>query len=157
MTPQVSLKAIIDEMDVPSEEHHAYLNKRTGELFTIADEEIGIIESGDTMQDYPDWQREAIRKTQEVLASPDFLELPSKFDIHEYAIIERYSSSREDSKLRQSLLDCIHGSGAFRRFKEAIHEYAIADDWYQFRHAALREIATEWLDANNISYTADDK
>jgi hypothetical protein len=157
MIPQVSLKTVIDEMDVPSEEHHAYLNKRTGELCTISDEEISIIESGETMQDYHDWQREAIRKTREVLASPDFLELPSKFDIHEYAIMERFCSSREDSNLRQSLLDCIRGSGAFRRFKEAIHKHAIVDDWYQFRNAALREIATEWLDANNIPYTVDDK
>lgn len=157
MTPQVSLKAVIDEMDVPSEEHHAYLNKRTGEFFTTGDEEIGIIENGDAIEDYPEWQREAIRKTQEVLNSPDFLELPSKFDIHEYHILERFCSSREDSKLRQGLLDCIRGSGAFRRFKEAIHEYAIVDDWYEFRHAALREFVIEWLDANNILYTADDK
>ncbi len=156
MIPQVSLKAVIDEMDVPSEEHHAYLNKRTGELFTISDEEISIIESGDPIQDYPEWQREAIRKTQEVLASPDFLELPSKFDIHEYAIMEQFCSSREDSELRQRLLDCIRGSGAFRRFKEAIHEHAIVDDWYQFRHATLHEIAIEWLDANSIPYIADD-
>jgi len=157
MTPQVSLKAVIDELDVPSEEHHAYLNKRTGELFTISDEEISIIENGDAIEGYPEWQREAIRKTKEVTDSPDFLELPSKFDIHEYAIIERFCSSREDSELRQSLLDCIRGSGAFRRFKEAIREHAIVDDWYQFRHAALRQIATEWLDANNIPYTSDDK
>ena len=156
MTSQVSLKAVIDEMDVPSEEHHAYLNKHTGELFTVGDEEIGIIENGDAIEEYPDWQREAIRKTQEVLDSPDFLQLPSKFDIHEYAMMERFCSLREDASLRQSLLDCIHGSGAFRRFKEAIHQYAIVDDWYNFRRVALREIAIEWLDANSIRYTADD-
>lgn len=156
MSPKVSLKAVVDEMDVPSGEHHAYLNKRTGELVTIGDEEIDIVESGEAIDDYPDWQKESIRKTREVLDSDDFLLLPGKFDINDYDLMERFCSSQSDAELRETLLSLIRGSGAFRRFKDAIHKYGIVEDWYQFRYAALREIAIEWLDANNISYTPDD-
>jgi hypothetical protein len=157
MTAIVSLRAVAQEMDVHSDQHHAYLNKRTGELVTIGDEEVSIIESGDDIEEYPEWQQEAIRKTQEVLDSDEYLPLPSKFDIHEYAIMERFCRSRDDREVRERLLYCIDGSGAFRLFKDAIREFGIVDDWYSFRQAALEELAIDWLDANGIQYTSDDK
>jgi len=83
----VSLDAVVSEMDVLSDEFHAYLHKRTGELVTLRDEEIAAAEEGDELDDYPDWQREMIQKAEEVLDSEDYLALPSKFDIHEYAIM----------------------------------------------------------------------
>ena len=157
MTAIVSLRAFVQEMDVHSDQHHAYLNKRTGELVTIGDEEIDIIESGDNIEDYPEWQQEAIRKTQAVVDSDEYSPLPSKFDIHEYAIMEQFCRSRDDREVRERLLYYIDGSGAFRLFKDAIREFGIVDDWYSFRQSALEEIAIEWLDANGIQYTSDDK
>jgi hypothetical protein len=47
----------------------------------------------------------------------------------------------------------IRGSGAFRRFKDAIRRHGIEDEWYQFRDQALEEIAIEWLESNGIAYT----
>ncbi len=157
MIPVVSLKAVVEVMDLPSDELHTYLNRRTGELVTIGEEEIDIIESGETIDDYPEWQQEAIRKTQEVLVSVEYLALPSKFDIHEYAIMERFCLSRDDLKLRDKLLHYVRRSGAFRRFKNAIHECGIVEDWYHFRGAVLEQIAIEWLESNHIPYTSDNK
>jgi len=153
MTPIVSLKAVVEEIEVLSDEHHAYLNKHTGELVTVSNEEIDIVEQGDDIEDYPGWQQDSIRKTQEVLDSEDYLQLPSKYDIHEYAIMERFCYSVEDEELSNELLDQIRGSGAFRRFKDAIYRHGITDDWYRFRQTALEEIAVKWLEANNITYT----
>ena len=33
----VSIKDVVDEMDVLSDEHSAFLNRRTGELVTLSD------------------------------------------------------------------------------------------------------------------------
>ncbi len=77
MTPTVSLQAVVGEMDVFSDEEHAYLNRRTGELITIRDEEIDIVEGGEDIEGFPEWQQEAIRKTQEVLASDEYLPRPT--------------------------------------------------------------------------------
>jgi hypothetical protein len=156
MTAIISLKALVDEMDVPGDEYHAHLNKRTGELVTISDEDIGLVEDGENVEDYPEWRREAIRKTREFLDSDEYLPLPDKFDIHEYSIMERFCYSCTDEKLRYRLINCIHGSGAFRRFKSIIHECGIVDDWYRFRQSALEEIAIEWLEANNIQYRTEE-
>jgi hypothetical protein len=42
-------------MDTVSNEHHAYLNRQTGELVTIGDEEIRAVEEEHDLADYPDW------------------------------------------------------------------------------------------------------
>jgi hypothetical protein len=127
MAPIVSLRAVVQEMDVFSDEAYAYLNTQSGELVTIGREEIAIVESGGA--DYPEWQHDLIRKAQEVLASADYLPLPSKFDIHEYTLMERFCYLVEDEALSQELLDQIRGSGAFRRFKDALHRHGMADAW----------------------------
>ncbi len=156
MTPIVSLRAVVEEMDALSDEAHACINKRTHELVTIRDEEITIIERGDDIEDYPEWQQDMIRITRQVLESDDYLHLPSKFDIDEYDIMKCFCDSIENEALRNELHDLIRGSGAFGRFKDAFHRWGIADDWYRFRQAALEEIAVDWLEANNIPYSRED-
>jgi len=157
MTLTVSLRDVVNEMEVPNDEWHAYLNKHTGELVTITDEDVLIIEMGYDPENCPEWQREEIARNRKVLNSEDYLELPSRFDIHEYSIMERFCYSVQDPDLSDELLYQIRGSGAFRRFKDAIHRHDIADDWYRFRWEALEEIAIKWLEANGIAYTRETK
>ena len=157
MTGVVSLRDVVNEMDVMSDESHAYLNKETGELVTVTDEEINAIENEDDWGEYPEWQRAALATVKKVLNTSDYLLLPSKSDIHEYAIMEQFCHSVEDPKLSDELSFQIRGSGAFRRFKDAIHRYSIEDDWYRFRDQALEEIAIEWLESNGTAFTRIDK
>jgi hypothetical protein len=157
MIAKASLKAIVDELEVLMDQRHAYLNKVTGEVVSISDEDIDLSEIGDPLDDYPDWQQELIHIACEVLHSQHYIELPSKYDIHDYSIIESFCLSQEDHKLRDTLVDLIRGSGAFGRFKEAIHQYSITEAWYHFRRAAYRQIAVDWLQVNEISFIDDDK
>jgi hypothetical protein len=152
MTSVVRLQDVIDEMDAVSDEHHAYLNRQTGELATISNEEIRAAEEEHDLADYLDWQQEEIQKISRILDSDDYLPLPSKFDIHEYSIIEQFCIQIEDAKLSNELLFQMRGSGAFQRFKHAIYRYDIADDWYRYRQAALERIAIDWLEENAIPY-----
>ena len=154
-TPVVSLQAVISEMDVIDDSHTAFLNKRTGELITLSDEEIYDIEEEPGHDDVPPWQKEVIEKRQEVLNSEDYLELPSKFEIHEWAIMEKFCHSLKDPEFRNDLLSRIHGSGAFRLFKDAIHQRGVAEEWYRFREKEFEQIAIGWLEANQIAYHRD--
>jgi hypothetical protein len=139
-------------MDLMNDEFHAYLNKVTGELVTISNEEISAIENDDDWNDYPEWQQESLATTQKVLNSPDYLPLPSKFDIHEYAIMERFCYSIEDPELNNEMVYQIRRSGAFRRFKDAIRRHGIEDEWYAYRDQAFEEMAIDWLESNGIPY-----
>ncbi len=105
--------------------------------------------------DYPEWQQSILRDTEKVLSSDDYLELPSKFDIHEYKIMERFCLSVSDEKISNVLLSKIRGSGAFRRFKDAIYRYGIEDEWFKYRDEAYKEIAISWLESHGFDYIDD--
>ena len=149
----IHLKDVIQEMDVFGDEYRAFLNIRTGELVTLSDEELSACEEDESLEDFPEWQQESVRKAGQVLFTDDYRELPGKFDIHEYSIMERFCYSVEDDELCHRLLNSIRGRGAFRYFKDTIHEYGIVDDWYEYRQQAFKEIAIGWLDRHKIAYT----
>ena len=137
-----------------ADECSAYLNKRTGELVSITDDEMVAAEDEDELDsDRPEWERQMLEKAREVLGSDDFLLLPSKFDIHEYSIMQKFCWSRSDHQVGDKLENAIRGSGAFRRFRDLLHDRGIVDDWYRFRERAFENIAIDWLEANEVPYT----
>lgn len=83
------------------------------------------------------------------------MELPSKFDIHEYEIKERFSLSIPNRKIGGVILDKIRGSGAFRRFKDTIYRYGVEKDWFKFRDEAYKEITIAWLQSQGFTYVDD--
>ena len=151
MAIRVKLSEIIDGMQIQSDENSSYLNKATGEVVLISDYEMRAAEENDPIEDFPDWEQDQVGIAREIIAETgDYLELPTKFDIDEYRIMERFCLSIDDPETSDIFCDLIHGSGAFRRFKNAIHEYDLADDWYRYRDDALKEIAIDWCRENNI-------
>ncbi|MBK9612459.1 UPF0158 family protein [Candidatus Amarobacter glycogenicus] len=116
-------------------------------------EEIRAVEGDRDLEEYPDWQHDDIRQDDEILNSEDWLELPTTYDIHEWEIMRDFSDAVDDERLRNELLDAIHGKGAFRHFKDTIHSRGIEADWRRFHDAALAAIARGWLERNEIAYT----
>jgi hypothetical protein len=155
MKATVSLKDVVNEMDVLSDEYSAFLNRHTGELVTLSNEEISAGEEDENIDEYPEWQQDMIIKAKEVINSDDYLPLPNKFEIHEYHIMEKFCHTIEDDKIRGNLLDKIRARGAFSRFKNAIQMNGIEEEWYHFRQEQLEKIAIDWLEVNQISYTKD--
>jgi hypothetical protein len=135
MSLPVSLQSVVDEMDVMNDEWVAYINRQTGELVTVTE-----------------YDREESTEAAQAEDSSAFLVLPSSFDIHEYSIMERFCRSISDRALAGQLSAAIQGSGAFRRFKDAIRRSEVEDDWYAFRQETLESIAASFLDAHGIPY-----
>ena len=153
MSLPVRLKDIVDAFDEGGDLFSHYLDKRTGEIFLISNEEMSAAEEDELVSDYPEWQQDSILKAREILESDDFVELPSQIDIHEYSIMERFGQAYEDSRTSAELLRSIRGQGAFRRFKDTVHDLGIQDEWHEFRRNEFEEIAIDWLEANQIPYT----
>ncbi len=149
----VHLRDVVNEMQVFDDESHAFMNRVTGELFTVTSNELRAVEEEHDLEEYPEWQRNSIRKADEILDSDDWLQLPSKYEIHEWEIMRDFCYSLADERLRSELLDAIHGSGAFRHFGNTVHYRGIQQDWYRFRQQALEQIARDWLEENEIPYT----
>lgn len=154
MAIRVKLDEIIVGLEAQSDESHAFLDKRTGEVVLIRDEQMRAAEDDEPIEDFPDWEQDLIRIAKEIVAETgDYIGLPTKFDIHEYGIMEDFCLSLDDTRLRDTLYGLIKGSGAFRRFKNAVHRYGIADDWHKYRDDALKQIAIEWCRENNVEFS----
>ena len=153
MPPPVKLKDILEGLEFQSDEGSSYLNTTTGEVVYITQEDIWAVEQNKPVENFPAWQQGMIRTAKNILETNHYLPLPTKFDIHEYRIMERFCHSVEDDDMRDDLCNAIRGRGAFRYFKGRIHAYGIADEWYRYRDEALKEIAIAWCEENGIHYT----
>ena len=157
MASIVSLRDVIEVMDLSSDEATTYINRKTGEIVTLTDEIVAMAEDPDDAAEAAEWQKDLLPKAREVAASEDFIPLPGKFEIHEWSIMERFARSLPDAAVSDELDAAVHGRGAFRRFKDAVHRLGIADEWYRFREAALEEIAIGFLEANGIAYQREQR
>jgi Uncharacterised protein family (UPF0158) len=150
---RVKLSDIVEGMDFQSDERSSFLNLTTGEVVSITDEEFRAAENDEPLEDFPEWQHDAIRIARDIVETEHYLPLPDRFEINEYQIMERFCLSREDDDLRDDLCDAIRGRGAFRRFKDRMRAYGMAEAWYRYRDAALREIAMAWCEEHGIAST----
>ena len=116
---------------------------------------IAIFLRAEELDDDPEWLRESKLKAREIVNSDEWTQLPSKFDIHEYHIMEEFGRSIEDPELRDNLLHAIRGSGAFGRFRYALDIFVLREAWFDFRAAEFERIAVEWLEENGIAYTRE--
>lgn len=148
----VSLREITEAIGFQPEETTAYLDPVSGEVVSVSEEDLRLAEDEEAAAAAPEWQQEEIATAREILASDRFLSLPTAFDIHEWAIMERFAAERPDPDQAETLLQAIHGSGAFRRFKNAIRRLGIEEDWFRFMDAATLAIAKEWLESRGIAY-----
>ena len=148
--PSVKIEDIIEAMEMETEMLSHYLNKKTGKIIPVSQEEMDAAENDEAPEDFPDWQQDSIKTVKAILSTDDFISLPSQFDIHEYDMMEKFSLSVKDKTISDVLYSIIKGKGAFRRFKDKILEYGIEQDWYQYRDNAYREAAREWCHAHGV-------
>ena len=69
MTTLIKLQDILEGMDFQSDEQSSYLNLTTGEVVSITDEELRAAEHDAPLEDFPDWQHDAIRIAGEILST----------------------------------------------------------------------------------------
>ncbi len=148
MSVVVSLREIINEMAEVADRQTAFLNRRTGELVTIDDQQRTLVENSQPIHDLSEGQH-LIR---EAMESGDLLELPNSFEHHEYSMIERFCEAVSEPRHKKKLTKAIQGKQAFRDFQRTVAKLGLRERWIGFRHRELETIATRWLDHHEIAY-----
>ncbi len=146
---------IVDAMQMQSEGMSYYLNKKTGEIFPISDEEMDAVENDESIEDTLKWQEEGLKIAKEILETNDYIPLPSQLDIHEYEIMEKFCLSIKGREISDDLQEAIKGRGAFRQFKDKIQQHGIEQDWYQHKDVVYLAIAKEWCEEHKIEFSQD--
>jgi hypothetical protein len=153
MEIRVKLSDIIEGLEFQSDESSSYLNKKTGEVILMTDYALRAAEDNEPLEDVPDWERELVTVAREIIAETgEYIQLPTKFDIDEYSIMESFCMSLDKREIGDILYDLISGSGAFRRFKDAVYKYGVEDEWHKYRDNAIKEIAIEWCRQHGIEF-----
>lgn len=151
MPATVRLKDIVDVLEMQFDES-SFLDCDTGLVVTVSDDLLREAEeTGDGDEpDLPAWQEQEWEAAKRIVSTDGFLELPTKFDVHEWAIMQDFSRSVKSDSVREDLLRAIHGAGAFRNFKDTLRRHGVEPAWFAFRTEALRQIAISWCEENDI-------
>ena len=153
---KVNVKEIAERLDMQFDEWLYFLDKRTGDIFEVEERFLRIAEEldeDDNLEKYLDWEKNtiqcAIKFYQE---EKHYISLPSKYDIHEYQIMEDFIDSLTNTSHINRLERAITGKGAFRRFKDTINYLGIEKKWYDFKRKVLENIVIEWCKDNDLIY-----
>lgn len=155
MAAEVELDVIIEALEMADDSISSYLDVETGEVHSITEEEFDLAEDPQTpIEDLPNWQREAVTLARSIQKQEGkrYMALPDKFDVHEWAMMDRFSMTLRDAQMRNDFHGGIRGAGAFRLFKHLLTEYDLWDAWNRFKQVELRQMAIEWCKENGITY-----
>lgn len=136
---KIDLSVILDAIEMADDNYTYFLDIETGESVFLADELItGLDNEG--LED-------------EIEENPDrYLRLPTKFEIHEYHIMEDFVWSLSEGRQQDLLERAIRGRGAFRKFKDTVYDLGLEKKWFQYEADAYHKIAIDWCRENGIEY-----
>jgi hypothetical protein len=142
MPVTVRPKDIVDALQMQFDELPSFVDLDTGQVETISRDLLGEAEepAEEDDEEYPEWEL-----AKRIVSTDRFVELPTKFDVNEWEIMQEFSDSVESERIAKDL-DAIHGPGAFRNFKSAIRRHRIESAWYEFRDEAVKQIAIDWCE-----------
>ena len=154
MPANVRLSDIVDALEMQFDESSSFLDCDTGQVQTVSHDLLREAEeSGDDEEpDLPAWQKQEWEIAKRIVSTDRFQKLPTKFEVHEWAIMQDFSRSLESDRIREELLHAIHGAGAFRNFKDALRRHRIEPAWFAFHAEALRQTAVNWCEENHIHW-----
>ena len=151
MPTTVSLKKIVESLDLQGDLCQGFLDPESGEVVVVTDEDRYALEVDDPDK-LPLWQKEFLPKLREVVGSDRWLPLPSSAEIHEWAIMRSFCDQVDGEAAREELLGAIHGRGAFRSFKRSLDRLGLWEVWDAYRNSALEAVAREWLESHGVAY-----
>jgi len=154
MSTTVLLKDIVDALEMQFDTSSSFVDLDTGQVETVSNDLLGEAEEADDDDelDLPEWQKPEWELAKRIVSSDRFLKLPDKFDVHEWSIMQDFANSVSSARVSQDLLNAIHGSGAFRYFKDTLRRHRIEEAWFAFRTEALEEIARDWCEEHHVAW-----
>jgi hypothetical protein len=155
----VSVKAILELVDMLSDLSVIYVNRKTGETEIFHEDEVSMLENLDEEEeedeeeedDLPQWEQDSRKRVREIRESDDWLEILTRMDLDEFGMMKKFALSARPS-VSKALLEALNGRGAFRRFRGEIHRFGIEAEWDAFRTASIEREIRNALDAREVQY-----
>ncbi len=154
---KVKLSDLADAVKSDMDETNKYINMATGVLLFYTDQELRAAEGDEPLDDFHEWEHSAIEAARKVIEAEEgeFVAAPSKYEFHEYRVMEDFCYGLEDEAASNQPLDLIRGRGAFRRFKDGVYTLGIEKEWFSFCDDALKRYLVDWCEQQEIEYVDD--
>jgi hypothetical protein len=155
MAATVLLQDIVDALQMRFAEWPCFLDLDTGEVHSISRDILSAAEEweeGDPEPELDPDEQEQWAIATRIVTTDRFRQLPTDFDVHEWAIMEKFANVLPDEDIQEALLYALHGRGAFRHFKDTIRRRRVEQHWYAFRDEALKQIAIDWCEDHHIPW-----
>jgi len=131
---KLDLTTAAEEFEMIDGETHLFYNVETGEF--------------DFYGDYMD----AADADAEKFDGAEWIAAPRQQELGEYGIMTEFAETVSNPRKNELLCVALNGRGAFRHFKDTLHQVGLANEWYAFKRQAYVEIAREWCEENGIEY-----
>ena len=138
----ILLKQVIQAIEEASEVFTSFWDTKTGKTVYLADP---------LMTDLTEDDKALAAATEDI---PErFLRFPTKYEIHQYRIMEDFIDQLSPGRAQEELAHAIRGKGAFRRFKQSVRYHGLEQRWYDYQAEAYRELAIRWCEGKGLEYT----
>jgi hypothetical protein len=159
MNTLAKLSDLLDALEMGElQEYQSYFDRNTNQVVMVESSILSSIEEGDeeSLEDLAEDDEQL--ETAKAIVSDDgsrFLAPPDKFDFNEYHVMEQFIDSLDDEEAADQLGRAIKGRGAFRYFKDTLHDLGIQEKWYRFRADAMKRFVIEWAEMSGVPLEDD--
>lgn len=145
MPLQLSLQDFVSELALASRKRRMGMDLRTGAFVSLVS---GAQASGARGES-------ASETVAARLESGELLPLPSVEDICLIDVAHRFAVAQEDTDRRDALLWSLRGRGGLRCFQDTLRRLDGMDTWAQERDRHLADLAVNWMERHQLSYSRD--
>lgn len=145
------VEKIASEMELVSSDVDVYVDLETEQCIAVTRLDLEMLDD-EMLDDTPEWQQTNVVLIKSILEDDGkrYLKLPDSFEINDYKLMTQFAESLSQKSIRSKLQRALDGAGAFQRFKSAIRDNDLEQDWYSFKARALHELALQWCKDNGL-------
>jgi len=114
MPATVRLNDIVEALELQFDESSSFLDPDSGQVESVSHVLLREAEESgyDEEPGLPAWQKHQWEIVERSVSTNRLQKLPTKFEVHEWVIIQDFSYSVEPDRIREDLLHAIDGAGA---------------------------------------------
>jgi hypothetical protein len=146
---EISFYATQGENDIdPSYDQRGFLDTQTGAVHIVSAGALSCAEGDLAPEELDKWLAEDLPVAEMIVGDSESRYEPiDRWDSSEaYELMEEFAEGTTSDDARRLLQFALRGPKPFRRFKDALAEFAgLRETWFLFKEHAEREAAREWL------------
>ncbi len=151
MSLPVKIDSALEALLFTEDDCTTYINKNTGEIASVSDEESNFAHQK-LDETTPEWIVAGIPRIKLILESEEYLEMPSKYDLHEEKVMAQFCETIEKEDIKNYLLKTLSGNTAAENFNKFVDEFELHDSWASHRNNAIKQIAIDFFTKHSIPF-----